>query len=80
MESTNIFQMIHFFKKNYISIMFKKVGEHIWRDLGPFLKAEPLKILHIFRFVLKTALFNSDHMFSINFVDFDFVFTELFLC
>ena len=35
-----------------ISIMFNKVGEHIWRDLGPFLHAEPFKILHILKFAL----------------------------
>ena len=46
--------------------MFNKVGEDIWRDLGPFLHAEPFKTLHILRFALiRTALFNSDHMFSI---------------
>ena len=50
-----------------ISMMFNKVGEHIWRDLRPFLHAEPFKILHILRFRLWTALFNSEHMFSIGF-------------
>ena len=35
-----------------IYIMFNKVGEHIWRDLGPFHHAEPIKILHILRFAL----------------------------
>ena len=29
-----------------------EVREHIWRDLGPFLHEEPLKILHILIFVL----------------------------
>ena len=28
-----------------IFIMFNKVGEHIWRDLGPSLHAEPFKML-----------------------------------
>ena len=35
-----------------ISIMFNNVGEHIWRDLGPFFHAEPFKILHILTFAL----------------------------
>ena len=35
-----------------ISIMFNKVGEHIWKNLGRFLHSEPFKILQFLRFVL----------------------------
>ena len=35
-----------------ISIMSNKVGEHICRDIGPFLCAEPFKILHVDTFAL----------------------------
>ena len=35
-----------------IFITFNKVGEHIWRNIGPFLHAELFKILHILRFAL----------------------------
>ena len=32
--------------------MFHKVKEHVWRDFGPFLYADPFKILHILGFAL----------------------------
>ena len=72
-----------------ISIMFNKVGEHIWWDFGPFLHAEPFKILHI----LRCALVDSPLQFRPHFFDrvkvrwlrwplqnIDFVFREPFLC
>ena len=48
--------------------MFNKVGQHIWRDLGPFLHAEPFKILHILRFALMDCpLQFRPHVFDIGF-------------
>ena len=70
-------------------VMFDKVKEHIWRDFGPFLYADPFKILHILGF----ALINCPLQLSPQVFDWievrrlrwpwqniDFVVTEPFLC
>ena len=44
-----------------------EIGEHVGRDLRPFLHTESFQILDIFHLLQWTALFNSNHRFSVGF-------------